>query len=120
MRRRGVEARQQRAEAKAAAVESSRKGLNVLLGERLEAKADEMVTALESLAFSSDPSVALQGIKLWLERVYGRAVQPTADVTEERSPLVEAFAALTPEERRAMLALAPSLPERPHTASAEG
>jgi len=72
------------------------------------------------LALNPDPTVALQGMKLWLERVYGRAVQPTADVTEERNPLVDAFLALSPEERRRMLALAPSLPEDFDTASAQG
>lgn len=75
---------------------------------------------LERLALSPDDSTAIQGIKLWLERVHGRAVQPTADVTEERNPLVDAFASLSPEERRAMLRLARSLPSDPDTASAQG
>jgi hypothetical protein len=54
----------------------------------LENYADDVTDRLRRLALSTDDSTALQGIKLWLERVYGRAVQPTRDETEPVNPLV--------------------------------
>jgi hypothetical protein len=112
--------RANRVAARRDAEESARLGLTALLGQRLEEEAETVTERLRNLALSPDPGVALQGIKLWLERVHGRAVQPTADVTEERNPMVEAFASLSPEERRTLLRLAQPLPTDPDTASAEG
>jgi hypothetical protein len=100
--------------------ESARKGLNALMGERLEAEADVFVERLRDLALSPDPGVALQGMKLWLERVYGRAVQPSVELADDSNPVVAAFTALSPEERRTLLRLAQPLPDVPDTASQQG
>jgi hypothetical protein len=43
-------------------------------------------------------------------------VQPTADVTESTNPVVQAFAALSPDERRQLLRLAQPLPADPDAA----
>jgi hypothetical protein len=112
--------RANRMEARRDAEESARLGVTALMGQRLEARADVVTDRLEALALHPDPQIALRGIQLWLERVHGRAVQPTQDVTEERNPLVDAFAALPPEERRALLRLAQPLPTDTDTASAQG
>lgn len=95
-------------------------GLQALMGVRLEERADALTSRLERLALSTDDAIALRGIQLWLERVYGRAVQPTRDETDDVDPLVETLRSLSPEERRAMLGLAPSLPADTNTASAQG
>lgn len=117
---RSAEKRAKVVEDREAAVEQARLGLTAMMAARLEERADALTRRLEGLALSPDDSIALRGIQLWLERVHGRAVQPTADVTEGRNPLVEAFAALSPEERRAMLRLAQPLPALDPPASAQG
>jgi hypothetical protein len=101
------------------AVRSARLGLEARLAARLEEEADAVTSRLRELALSRDDSTALRGIQLWLERVHGRAVARTEEVATA-NPLVEAFAALDPEERRRMLRLAQPLPEQPDTASAGG
>ena len=117
---RSASVRAERVEVRAAAVEQARLGLQARLAQELEAEAEALTARLRALALSEDDGTALQGIKLWLERVHGRAVQPTADVTESSNPVVDAFAAMSPDERRALLGLAPPLPEDEHPASAQG
>ena len=95
-------------------------GFNALLGQRLEAKAERVADLLESMLDSEDRSEALAALRYWTERVHGRPVTPTVDMTPERNPVVEAFASLTPDQRRALLSLAQPLPTDPDTASVQG
>lgn len=96
-------ASRERREAREEAEEAARMGVKALMGQRLEARAAALTARLEALALSDDPQIALRGIQLWLERVYGRAVQPTADVTPELPASLEAYKTMSPEERRALL-----------------
>jgi hypothetical protein len=71
---------------------------------RIEDRAAEIVDTLMDLSKSDDPQVALRAIDALWNRSYGRPVTPvvTADLTPS-NPMVEAFAQLSPEERRALL-----------------
>jgi hypothetical protein len=71
---------------------------------RIEDRAAEIVDTLMDLAKSDDPQVALRAIDALWNRSYGRPVTPvvTADVTPA-NPMIEAFAQLSPDERRALL-----------------
>ena len=71
------------------------------------------------LALSPDDPTAIQGLKLFQERVYGRAIQPTRDESPE-NPLAHALSSLSPEERRALFAVARTMPAHPEPASAQG
>ena len=113
MRQRASEARRARAAARKDAVEASQMGLKALLGQRLEAEAEALTERLRDLALSTDDQIALRGIELWLSRVYGKAVQPTADVSTELPSDVEALRSMDPEERRALLRAMPPLSPRP-------
>lgn len=97
------------------AEERARLGAMALMGQRLEADADAVVSRLVGIALRGDDAQALGAIKLLYDRVYGRAVQPSSDVTEERNPLLESFASLSPEERRAVLRLARPSPDPAHS-----
>jgi multidrug efflux pump subunit AcrA (membrane-fusion protein) len=103
--RRGREARTALREAREDAEVSQRMGLRALLGARLEEEAEAVTARLRTLALSPDDGVALQGLKLWLERVHGRAVQPTADVTVDMPTDDVELARMTPEERRSLIAV---------------
>jgi hypothetical protein len=116
----GVQARMEQAQQREAAADLVRKGSKVLIAEQLEADAEAVTARIRSLALSPDDQTAQQGIKLWLERVHGRAVQPSMEVADDSNPVVAAFLTLTPEERRALLRLAQPLPEEDNPASAQG
>jgi hypothetical protein len=60
-----------------------------------------------------------QAAEALLSRVLGRPTQPTEDITPG-NPVLDAFASLSPDERRALLRLAQPLPTDPDTASAQG
>ena len=110
----------ERREVREDAEESARLGVQALMGRALEERAERVVGRLVDLALSTDDATALRGIQLLLERVHGRAVSQSIDLTPERNPVVEAFASLTPDQRRALLSLAQPLPTDPDTASVQG
>lgn len=112
-------ARSERAEARTATVENARKGLKALMAERLEAQADALVTRLLDIVEHGSDADALRAADTLMSRVYGRPVQPTEDLTPSAVPTTAAeVRAMSPEERRALLALA--LPADPEPASAQG
>jgi hypothetical protein len=78
-------------------------GLKALMGQRLEAEAEEVTERLRALALSDDDATALRGIELWLSRVYGRPIQPTQEVTVDMPVNWDELNAMTPEQRRALL-----------------
>lgn len=84
------------------ALASARMGLKALLGQRLEARAEKIAARLEQLALSPDDQVALRGLQLWLDRVHGRAVQPTRDDTPTVASTLEELEGLTLEELGAL------------------
>lgn len=117
--RAGVEARQRRAEERSDVVERGRKGLKALMAERLEERADVIVARLVDVVEHGTDADALRAAEVLMSRVYGRPVQPTEDLTPQRVPTTaDEVRAMSPEERRALLALA--LPAHPNTASAQG
>ena len=103
--RQGVEARQRRAKASSDAVEHGRKGLQVLMAEALEEHAGAVVTRLLAIVDHGTDADALRAAEALMARVYGRPVQRTEDVTVQRTPTtVDEVRAMTPEERRSLLA----------------
>ena len=108
-----AQARSKTSEARREALTAVQKGLRVLLAERLEARADAIATRLEALALSTDDQTALRGMQLWLDRVHGRAVQPTQDVTPSVGTDLAALQAMGLDE---LAALARRLPAEPDPA----
>ena len=109
LRNAAIRARQARAKARSDAIEASQTGLRALMGQKLEAESVALTQRLRDLALSEDDSTALRGIELWLSRVYGKAIQPTQDVSTELPADVAAIRAMSPEERRAMLQSLPPM-----------
>jgi hypothetical protein len=103
----GVRARQSKAQARRDAVEARRMGLQALLGQRLEARAERVAEVLDGMLDHEDTEVQRKGLELWLNRVYGRAVQPTQELAPDLPQDVEAVRAMSPEERRALLRTLP-------------
>ncbi len=110
----------ERRETREHAEETARLGVQALLGRQMEADAEAITARLRALALSSDDATSRAGLQLWFDRVLGRAVQPTRDETAERNPVLDAFASLSPDERRQLLRLAQPLPDDPETASVQG
>lgn len=103
--RSGVEARQRRAEEKSAAVERGRKGIKVLMAERLEEEAERVVGRLLDIVAHGTDADALRAADLVMSRVHGRPVQPTEDLTPERVPTTaDEVRGMSPEERRLLIA----------------
>lgn len=109
LREAAYRAKRERRETRENAKEAAALGLRALLGQRLEARADRITSRMEALALSEDDSTALRGLELWMSRVYGKAVQPTQDVSTELPADVEALRAMSPEDRRALLRSMPPL-----------
>jgi hypothetical protein len=107
MRERASQARRERSERKRDAVEQGRMGLQALLGQRLEARAERVAEVLDGMLDHEDTEVQRKGLELWLNRVYGRAVQPTQELPTDLPHDVEALRAMSPEERRALLRTLP-------------
>ena len=105
--RAGNAARREQGKMRKDGEEAKRMGLKAMLGARLEAEAERITNVLSSLLESEDEGIRLRAIEQWMSRVYGKAVQPTSDVTPELPADVEALRALTPEERRALLRAMP-------------
>lgn len=108
-----AETRSKTAEARRTALTAAQKGLRVLLAERLEARADAITARLEALALSTDNQTALRGMQLWLDRVHGRAVQPTQDVTPSVGTDLTTLQGMSLDE---LAALAHRLPTEPDPA----
>ena len=108
-----AQARSKTSEARREALTAVQKGLRVLLAERLEARADAIATRLEALALSTDDQTALRGMQLWLDRVHGRAVQPTQDVTPSVGTDLTTLQGMSLDE---LAALAHRLPTEPDPA----
>lgn len=107
LRAASVRAKRERVEAREAAVEASRMGVQALMGRELEARAEAVVSRMVDLALSADDGVALQGLKLLLERVHGRAVQPTQQLEAEMPAELAALRLLSPEELRSLFHAVP-------------
>lgn len=110
---RSAQTRSEAAEARRTALTAAQKGLRVLLAERLEERADAITARLEQLALSTDDATALRGMQLWLERVHGRAVQPTRDETPSVGTDLAALQGMSLDE---LAALAHRLPTEPDPA----
>ena len=100
-------------EAREDAETSARLGLRALLGQRLEERADAITARLEALALSPDDQTALRGMQLWLDRVHGRAVQPTRDDTPTVAGSLAELEAMSLDE---LAELARGLPTDPEGA----
>jgi vacuolar-type H+-ATPase subunit E/Vma4 len=101
--------RRERREARSKAEEAATLGIRGLMGARLEAEASALTERLRALALSEDDAIALRGIELWLSRVYGKAVQPTQEVSTDLPVDMDALRALSPDERRALLRSMPPI-----------
>jgi hypothetical protein len=102
--RKSAERRAGRMEARRDLEKQAQMGLRALLGARLEAKAAAVATRLEELALSTDDATALRGLGLWMDRVFGRSVQPTREETPPPMPdNLEELEALSWDEQLALL-----------------
>ncbi len=99
--RAGELAEQRREQAETAAV-TSKKGLRVLLAQRLEEHADKIAARLASIIEDGSDADALRAIESWTSRVYGR---PTEHVEVAEKPrTLEELRAMPRAQRLALLA----------------
>lgn len=81
-------------------------GLRALMAARLEEEAEAIVGRLLAIVRDGTDADALRAAETLMSRVYGRPVQPTEDLSAARIPsTAEEVRAMTPEERRQLLAL---------------
>lgn len=106
----GHQAKREQAARRREAAERAKLGLQAMLAEELERQAAEIVARLLGILRAGSDADALRAADLVLSRVYGRPVQPVASTTPPST--AEEVRAMTPEERRALLARAlPALRE---------
>jgi hypothetical protein len=101
--RASAEVRARGAEEKEGLQRAARLGAQALLGERLEAEAEEIVSRVVEIARKGDDNQALAAAKLLFERAYGRPMQPTQEVPVDMPVNWDELEAMSSEERRALM-----------------
>lgn len=83
--------------------EARKRSLADVLAARLEARADEIVERLLSIAEHGGDSEALRAISAMLDRVYGRPTEHVKHETIDVPDEIDELRRMTPEQRRALL-----------------
>lgn len=101
-----MRARRRVAEAREASLRAARMGLRAMMAARLEQEAEAVVDRMLDIIRTGTDADAIRAAEAIMSRVYGRPVQPTEDLTPRVPSTAEEVRAMTPEERRRLLAAA--------------